>query len=323
MSEIYNKDYYHFYCGPIPYEDSEQWIQFFGEIADHIVQELNPRTVLDAGCAMGYLVAALRDRGVEAYGIDISKYAISMVREDVKPFCCVGSITEPLPPILPHQYDVVVTIEVLEHLYASEGQIAIANLCKTTDQIIFASSPCDFKEHTHVNVQQREYWARLFAKQGFYDNITYRPKYIAPYAVCFYKAEDLSRVVEDYEREIRMIECALQDKEKLLEQHIAMVQERDRTIQERDETIRRHIAMVQERDRDLQKYLSMVQERDETIRQHIAMVQERDETIKKQISMVHEREKAVAERNEEVTRLNQELARFRQEFMPFWKRKKQ
>ena len=63
-----------------------------------------------------YLVAALRDRGVEAYGVDISEYAISKVREDIKPYCCVGSLTESLPKQLPETYDLVVTIEVLEHL---------------------------------------------------------------------------------------------------------------------------------------------------------------------------------------------------------------
>ena len=129
MSEIYNQEYYHTDCGPIPYEEPEQWEIFFGAIADRIVQDLRPRTVLDAGCAMGYLVAALRERGVEAYGIDISDYAICCVREDIRPYCAVGSLLDPLPEGLPEQYDVVVTIEVLEHLYADAGEKAIQNLC--------------------------------------------------------------------------------------------------------------------------------------------------------------------------------------------------
>ena len=49
MSEIYNQEYYHTDCGPIPYEEPEQWEIFFGAIADRIVQDLRPRTVLDAG----------------------------------------------------------------------------------------------------------------------------------------------------------------------------------------------------------------------------------------------------------------------------------
>lgn len=203
MSELYNAEYYHSDCGPVPYEEPERWEEFFGAVADRIVADLAPRTVLDAGCAMGYLVAALRDRGVEAYGVDISEYAISKVREDVKPYCAVGSLTEPLPEGLPRRYDLVVTIEVLEHLRAEDGKQAIANLCTLSDRLLFSSTPDDFTERTHVNVQQREYWARLFAENGFLDDLSYRPTYLTYYAACYRKSGDWLRQVEDYERNLR------------------------------------------------------------------------------------------------------------------------
>ena len=139
MAKLYNFEYYHSGCGPIPYERPEHWIDFFGKIADRLVADLRPKTVLDAGCAMGYLVAALRDRGVQAYGIDISEYAISMVREDIRPYCYVGSLTESLPSGLPEHFDLVTNIEVLEHLYAEEGKKAVENLCAITDCIVFYS----------------------------------------------------------------------------------------------------------------------------------------------------------------------------------------
>ena len=210
MSEIYNAEYYHSGCGPIPYEEPEHWVNFFGMIADRIVADIHPKTVLDAGCAMGYLVAALRDRGVEAYGVDISAYAISKVREDVRPFCKVGSLTEPLPAGLPDRYDLVVTVEVLEHLYEDEGRQAIRNLCQLTDKVLFTSTPDDFTEPTHVNVQQREYWCRAFFENGFMDDINYRPTYLTAHALLFRRSANIERQVEDYERNIRISECARQ-----------------------------------------------------------------------------------------------------------------
>lgn len=207
MNNTYNYDYYHDYYSPtgttIPYEEPEHWTPFFGMIANHIVNDLHPKTVLDAGCAMGYLVAALRDRGVEAYGIDISEYAISQVREDIQPYCAVGSLTEPFPESLPDRYDLVVTIEVLEHLYAEDGKKAIKKLCELSDQVLFSSTPDDYTEKTHVNVQQREYWARLFAENGFFDDLSYRPTYLTYYATLFKKNDNLLRQIEDYERFIR------------------------------------------------------------------------------------------------------------------------
>lgn len=203
MSAIYNEAYYHSGCGPIPYENPEHWVEFFGGVASKIVQDLHPKTVLDAGCAMGYLVAALRDRGVEAYGVDISDYAISMVRDDIRPYCFVGSLTEKLPKGMPERYDLVVTIEVLEHLYAEDGEKAIQNLCRLSDTVLFSSTPDDFTERTHVNVQQREYWAKLFAQNGFFDDVLYSPKYISQHALIFRKTTDIVGVVREYEQSIR------------------------------------------------------------------------------------------------------------------------
>lgn len=210
MDQIYNADYYHSGCGPIPYEQPEYWVDFFGKVADKIVSTFQPRTVLDAGCAMGYLVAALRDREVQAFGVDISNYAISMVRDDIKPYCLVGSLTEALPETLPSKYDLVVTIEVLEHLSETDGKNAVANLCRLSDTVIFSSTPDDITEPTHVNVQQREYWSRLFAEQGFYNDLALKPNYITSYAVCYRRQTDIVSQIELYERYIRLTETAQQ-----------------------------------------------------------------------------------------------------------------
>ena len=66
----YDEDYYRFDCGPEPH-DSQKTIDFFSSVAKRIIQDFSPRTVLDVGCAMGHLVGALRENGVEAYGVDV------------------------------------------------------------------------------------------------------------------------------------------------------------------------------------------------------------------------------------------------------------
>src|SRR3954471_23602195 len=104
----YDAFYYANYCGDRPYDRDEKWLRFFASIADALVAGIAPRTVLDAGSAMGFLVEALRDRGVEADGVDVSEYAVGQVRADVRPFCRVGSVTEPFA----RRYDLIVCIEV-------------------------------------------------------------------------------------------------------------------------------------------------------------------------------------------------------------------
>lgn len=206
MSNIYNEEYYRQYdvgVGKVNYLDSQYTKGFLECIADRIVRDLNPKTVLDAGCATGHLVAALRDRGVEAYGVDVSEYAISVVREDVRPYCAVGSLSEPLPESLPKKYDLVVSIEVLEHLSAENGEKAIKNLCSYADTVLFSSTPDDFEDPTHINVQQREYWTGLFAKEGFYDELSYRPVYLTHYALYLKQKDNVLDQIADYERNLR------------------------------------------------------------------------------------------------------------------------
>lgn len=107
----YGRFYYRHDCG-IPYERNEHWLSFFDQIAEAIVREFHPSTVLDAGCAMGFLVEGLRKRGVEAWGVNISDYAISQAHESIRDYCRVGSLTEPLG----QRYDLIACIEVIEHI---------------------------------------------------------------------------------------------------------------------------------------------------------------------------------------------------------------
>ncbi|HOD62076.1 MAG TPA: glycosyltransferase [Bacilli bacterium] len=214
-SKLYDEYYYMTSCGDISYLESEKWRPFYEGIADKIVKDLNPSTVLDVGCAVGYLVAALRDRGVKAYGIDISEFAVSKVREDIKPYCMVWSATEPLPEAFPQKYDLLITIEVAEHLYEEDASKFIENICRYSDKIIFSSTPDDIYEKTHFNVQQAEYWAKRFAQNKFFKDLNYDVSYISPQSCLFAKQQySLDKLVEDYERHVRIIRSQIQQMQK-------------------------------------------------------------------------------------------------------------
>ena len=198
---LYDEPYYESYksaCG-IPYGRSGEWLNFFAGIADKIVQEINPRTVLDVGCAKGLLVEALRDRGADAFGLDISEYAISQCREDIRPYCWVASAVDPFP----RRYDLIVCIEVLEHLPKRDAEMAVVNLCKHADDILFSSTPDDFTEFTHVNVQPMEYWAGLFAKHGFYRDTDFDATFVAEHATRFHRVSGpVYPIIGAYERSL-------------------------------------------------------------------------------------------------------------------------
>ncbi len=210
MDEVYNWGYYMSHCGE-NYEKAEVWEQYFAEFARLLVDKLNPKTVLDVGCATGYLVAALRDLGVEAYGMDISAAAISRCRPDIRPYLQVHSLLdEDRPKGIPGKFDLVTNIEVLEHLYEDQTEQALQMLCSFSDHILFSSSPHDITEETHVNVRQPEYWVQMFAKQGLFRSDACDVSPVAPDAIYFVRKQELSlpRMVEDYEHRLRLLKTS-------------------------------------------------------------------------------------------------------------------
>ena len=148
------------------------------------MSEIHPKRVLDVGCAKGFLVEALRDRGVDAFGIDVSEYAIGEVRPDIRPYCRVASAVDPFD----RTYDLIVCIEVLEHLSEEDGRSAIANMCRSTNDVLFSSTPDDVVEPTHVNVQPRSWWIERFAEHGFPLDVDFDVSFIAAHAMRFRRA---------------------------------------------------------------------------------------------------------------------------------------
>lgn len=192
----YDADYFQQYS-PRTYERNEYWQTLFGGVADRIVADIAPKRALDAGCALGVLVEALRDRGVDAEGLDLSSYAIAHVYEPIRAYCRVASVTDELTS----QYDLITCIEVLEHLPAAESARAIANFCRHTDDVVFSSTPIHYRDTSHFNVQPAEYWAERFAEHGFYRDVDFDASFICPWAVRFRRGRDpLPRVVAGYER---------------------------------------------------------------------------------------------------------------------------
>lgn len=108
------------------YGDDPGW---FG-ILDLIKVAVPPPAVLyEVGCAKGYFVQHAREYGYDAFGVDISEYAIGAAPDAVRSYVEVGNVID-LSRWADESADVVFTSEFLEHLYPEEQDDALDELLR-------------------------------------------------------------------------------------------------------------------------------------------------------------------------------------------------
>jgi hypothetical protein len=141
--------------------------------------------VLDFGCARGYTVKAFREAfGIEAYGVDVSEWAIENADEKVKEYCWQLSQLESGPKMSGCDIDWIIAKDVLEHV----PQVAdtITNLMEAAKTGVFAVVPLspfdntpyvvpDYeKDVTHIHRLTLASWVRMFLRPGWEVTASYR-----------------------------------------------------------------------------------------------------------------------------------------------------
>ncbi|MGH7641896.1 MAG: hypothetical protein ACRENX_02590 [Candidatus Dormibacteria bacterium] len=101
---------------------------------------------------------------------------------------------------MPRDYDLITSIEVLEHVTGSGSATAVANFCRHSKAILFSSTPEHFDEVSRINVRSPDHWAGLFALHGFFRDCDFDASFVASHAILFRSEQKIEGVVGGYER---------------------------------------------------------------------------------------------------------------------------
>ena len=123
---------------------------------------LRGRTVLEVGCAKGFIVQDMRDLGVNAFGIDVSSYAVSCADPSVRAFIQCGNILD--IDYEENQFDSLFSTDFFECVTDETAQMLINkfnHMARTQFHLIGTHTNPRF-----YNVHSLEEWITLEWKPG-------------------------------------------------------------------------------------------------------------------------------------------------------------
>lgn len=130
-----------------------------------LMEMVGPHSVLDLGCGVATWLQAFGEAGVETLqGVDGDYVERSRLRIPTDRFFA-HDLTQPLS--LDRQFDLVMSVEVAEHLPPEKADTFVASLVAHGSVIMFsAAAPYQGGAH-HVNEQWPDYWAERFKRHGY------------------------------------------------------------------------------------------------------------------------------------------------------------
>ncbi len=154
------------------------WPQFRGVFTEAAacLAELFPAadSFLDVGCAKGFLVRALRERGLQAWGFDHSPWAIAHADPQASPFLTQQSVDD---AAFTRQFDVAVAMSIFESLTQAQLDAFLPRLRRWTRQALFAviavPAPvgCDLSQ---ITLRDRAWWQDRLCQAGFAQDALHR-----------------------------------------------------------------------------------------------------------------------------------------------------
>lgn len=179
--QAYNEDYYEHgeELGISGYTDYHWMPELTIPLAFKMVERFDlsrSDSILDFGCAKGYLVKALRLLDRQAYGCDISTYALAEAPQEIKPYLFELGSDDLIPMPVKGVFDWIISKDVLEHVPYDQIDDLLRKLAKATLNAFFVIPlgedgeyviPDYEKDVTHIIRESLDWWVDRLQAAGF------------------------------------------------------------------------------------------------------------------------------------------------------------
>ncbi|HRH51323.1 MAG TPA: class I SAM-dependent methyltransferase [Panacibacter sp.] len=136
-----------------------------GEIVPHLINIFHPDSVADVGCGLGtflniFLQNGVTDvSGIDGMWVDKSKLVIP------EKYFTEKDLEQRLH--FERKFDLVLCLEVAEHLSEQSADVMIENLVSLGDIILFSAAIKNQGGQNHINEQPANYWMEKFKQHDF------------------------------------------------------------------------------------------------------------------------------------------------------------
>lgn len=133
-------------------------------IVPYVLERFAPSSVLDLGCGMGNYLSLFADAGCRVFGLEGSAAGLNRISSRV--FAMQYDLRLPLN--INQTFDLVMSIEVAEHIPRRYSRNLVRSLCKHSNGLVlFAAAPPGTPGDDHINCRDRRFWDHLFSEHGY------------------------------------------------------------------------------------------------------------------------------------------------------------
>jgi SAM-dependent methyltransferase len=155
---------------PINYQDNFHNIHFQNslnsakEVVPLFLSYFKPQNVLDVGCGLGTWLNVFKENKCDVYGIDgdyVQKKDLIIDQNEFKDYDLNLQFD------LQRKFELVISLEVAEHILPENAKQFIDSVCIHGDVILFSAAIPGQEGTLHYNEQYNEYWVDLFLQNDY------------------------------------------------------------------------------------------------------------------------------------------------------------